>query len=146
MPKSEYKGIEIQTTFLPELIQNDPNNKERTNLCMSAWASLYSMTIIQKHKWRFVSEREIISEDYYSLLYLYRYVEKIAVLKAACYFYCENQGSLTHVFQKNRYEKIILSYLKFLNSIISMLSAYFIYIFINLILHLLSTTLRIGYR
>ena len=116
MPKSEYKGIEIQIAFLPELIQNDPDNKERTNLCMSAWASLYSMTIIQKNKWRFVSEREIISEDYYSLLYLYRYVEKIAVLKAACYFYCENQGSLTHVFQKNRYEKIRHYYLKSLEA------------------------------
>lgn len=114
-PKTEYQGTEIQTFFLPELIQSDPNRKVRTNLTMSAWASLYSKKLIDEAGWRFVSERQIISEDYYSLLYLYKHVKKAAVLPEACYFYCENQGSLTNTYKKDRYEKICVYYREALN-------------------------------
>lgn len=112
MPKVEYEGNEVQNVFLPELIQNNPRNKKRANLNMSAWAAIYSMEKINKVDWRFVSEREIISEDYYSLLCFYKYIEKVAVLEEACYFYCENEGSLTRTYQKDRYERIRHYYLE----------------------------------
>lgn len=73
---------------------------------MSAWASMYSLDTIKKASWKFVSEREIISEDIYSLLELYKYVNKVSVLSEALYFYCENAGSLTHTYKKDRYSKI----------------------------------------
>lgn len=112
MPKDQYEGDEIYSLFLPELIQNNPENEKRTNLHMSAWASLYSMENINRTGWRFVSEREIISEDYYSLLYFYKDVKKVAVLEHACYFYCENEGSLTHTYKKDRYARIRHYYLE----------------------------------
>lgn len=72
---------------------------------MSAWTNLYSMEIILNNKWKFISEREIISEDIYSLLNLYKYVNKVAILSEALYFYCENGTSLTHTYRKDRFEK-----------------------------------------
>lgn len=81
-------------------------NGKQTDLWMSAWACLYSLEMIQKASWRFVSEREIISEDVYSLLGLYKYVNRVSVLSEALYFYCENAGSLTHTYKPDRYNRI----------------------------------------
>lgn len=104
--KTAFSGQEVQDIFLVDLIGPDVKNGKQTNLWMSAWACLYSLEMIQKASWRFVSEREIISEDIYSLLGLYKYVSRVSVLPEALYFYCENTGSLTHTYKQDRYNKI----------------------------------------
>ena len=108
--KALYIGKEVQEIFLPDLIGSDPKTGITTQLYMSAWASLYSMELIQRNHWRFVSEREIISEDVYSLLVLYQHVNIAAILPEALYCYCENDTSLTQTFRRDRYEKIKLFY------------------------------------
>lgn len=104
--KNIYEGIEIKEKFLPDLIATNPKTGKKTNLWMSAWCSLYSVELIKRNNWKFVSEREIISEDVYSLLYLYDSVKKVAILSESLYNYCENDTSLTHTYKKDRYEKI----------------------------------------
>lgn len=104
--KTTFSGKEVQDVFLADLIGPDVKNGKQTDLWMSAWACLYSLEMIQKVSWRFVSEREIISEDIYSLLGLYKYVNRVSVLSEALYFYCENASSLTHTYKKDRYNKI----------------------------------------
>ena len=91
--------------FLPDMLaeKKDSVNKR---LHMSAWASLYSMKLIKDSNWKFVSERDIIAEDVYSLLILYKSVQCVAVLSEALYFYCDNGSSLTHTYRKDRYKKI----------------------------------------
>lgn len=102
----KYVGENVLTTFLPDLISWNPDNGVATDLRMSAWTALYSMKLIQRNSWRFVSEREIISEDVYSLLDLYRDVKTVVVIPEAFYFYCENETSLTHSYKKDRYNRI----------------------------------------
>lgn len=104
--KTTFSGKEVQDVFLADLIGPDVKNGKQTDLWMSAWACLYSLEMIQKASWRFVSEREIISEDVYSLLGLYKYVNRVSVLSKALYFYCENAGSLTHTYKPDRYNRI----------------------------------------
>ena len=104
--KTTFSGEEVQNVFLADLIGPDVKNGKQTDLWMSAWACLYSLEMIQKASWRFVSEREIISEDVYSLLGLYKYVNRVSVLSEALYFYCENAGSLTHTYKPDRYNRI----------------------------------------
>ena len=53
-----------------------------------------------------VSERDIISEDRYSLMILYRYVKNVVFIREALYYYCENPNSLTHTYRYDRYEKV----------------------------------------
>ena len=103
--KLTYVGSEIQEEFLPDLISSLPGGN-RKNFRMSACASLFSISLIKKAKWRFASEREIISEDVYSLLSLYKYVDRVSVLSEALYFYCENASSLTHTYRPDRFRKI----------------------------------------
>lgn len=108
VPESDqitYTGKDVQKRFLPDLIAAKPNSTCR-NVWMSACTCLLSMHLILDNGWRFASEREIISEDVYSLLCLYQYVQRVSVLPEALYYYCENGTSLTHVYKADRFERI----------------------------------------
>lgn len=110
--KNIYEYAEVQNEFLADMIAPDTKSGKASNLWMSMCGALFSMELIQKHNWRLVSEREIISEDVYSLLKLYKYVNKVIVLSKAFYFYCENPTSLTHTYRIDRFEKIKHFYLE----------------------------------
>lgn len=101
-----YEGREVQDIFLPNLIAPNIETGEVTNLWMSACSSFCRLDVIKKANWRFVSEREIISEDVFSLMCFYKFIQKVAIIPEALYFYCENGASLTHTYRKDRYEKI----------------------------------------
>lgn len=99
-PKTTYEGLEVQTTFLPMLVSSD------YNMMMSSCCCLYSMQLFNNANFHFVSEREIIAEDIYSLLVLYKYVNRVSIIPHALYNYCLNQSSLTHTYREDRYSKI----------------------------------------
>lgn len=103
--KVTYSDEEVRTLFLPARTDAKLGGPDR-NSWLSACTCLYSMSMILKSGWRFASEREIISEDVYSLLCLYQYVRRVSVLPEALYFYCENSASLTHVYRSDRFEKV----------------------------------------
>lgn len=105
-PKDYYENDEIINYILPNLMGPDPISGKNSNLQMSAWAAMYSNKLIKEKNWRFVSEREYISEDFYSLLSLYKYVTSVVVIKEAFYNYCYNSTSLTHAYRKDRFEKV----------------------------------------
>lgn len=101
-----YSGKDVQDIFLPDWIDNRYRAVQNKNLCLSAWSCLFSMELIQKTKWKFVSERELISEDSFSLISLAQHVQSVAILEEALYFYCENEDSLSRTYRPDRYEKI----------------------------------------
>lgn len=105
-PKSVFRGEEIKSVLLPKLISYDPVSGENWNLTLGPWAAFYAMEIIRDNSWRFVSEREYFSEDYYSLLQLYGYAERIVLLPIILYHYVVNPSSLTQVYKNDRYERI----------------------------------------
>lgn len=113
IPKPEkliYEGEEIQTVFLPELLGADSKTGRNSDLWMSACMCLLSAKLIEQTAVRFSSEREIISEDVFFLLGLYRYVNKTVVLKEALYFYRENQQSITRSYRADRFQKVKIFY------------------------------------
>lgn len=110
--QSCFRGAEVLETFLPSLLQYAPPAAKVKNLCLSVCSCLFSMELIRRSKWRFVSEREIISEDVYSLLGLCKHVKNVAVLSEALYYYCENDTSLTHSYRADRFDKNKQFYLK----------------------------------
>lgn len=107
-PKDSFEVDEVQNEFLPNLIYSFPDDGWSLN--MSSCMAMFSMELIKKAGWRFVSEREIISEDVYSLLTLYSYVKKVAVLNEAFYFYRENDTSLSRTYREDRFERVIHCY------------------------------------
>lgn len=101
-----FQGQEIQEQLLPDLI--DPRHKDAKypNLCLSAWSCLYKMEMIKQVNWRFVSERQNISEDSYSLIWLYKYVQTVVLLPEVKYYYRKNEDSLTLSYRADRYKRI----------------------------------------
>lgn len=104
MEKDCYYGEEIQTHFLPELIAPAPNGNRK--LYMSMCMMLFSMHLISRTGWRVASEREIISEDVYSILGLFRNVQSVAIVSEAFYYYRENRKSLSRSYRPERYNGI----------------------------------------
>ena len=108
--KLSYIGEEVQKEFLPDLIDSSCKDAKAKNLPLSAWSCIYSTQLIKSNNWKFVSERVIISEDSFSLVDLYKYVQKVVILPEALYNYCENQNSLSTSFRKDRFEKLKFFY------------------------------------
>lgn len=89
-----FRGSEIADQVLPELIFSQ--NKDVRNLeTPASMAHFYTMDIIRKLNWRFVSEREYISEDFFSRLKLYCHIEKFIVIDEALYCYRHGHESLS---------------------------------------------------
>lgn len=104
--RNVYSGTCVQDYFLPNLIAPNLKTGENFHVLMSMCTGLFSAKLILSTGWRNESERKIISEDVYSLLKLYKYVNTVAVIPKAFYNYRVNENSLTHVFRPDRYEKI----------------------------------------
>lgn len=101
-----YQGDAVREEFLPELMAPDTARGKDSGLWMSAWTSFFRLELLQTSGWQFVSERVVLSEDLYSLLNLYAFVQKVAVLPKALYYYCENEASLSRVYRPDRYARI----------------------------------------
>ena len=98
-----YAGPEVQQWLLPEMLGPDPATGQSAEIPPSACCMMFSADLIRRANWRFASERQIISEDIYSLLGLYAHVSKAALLPEPLYFYCENDASLSHSYRPDRY-------------------------------------------
>lgn len=114
IPKGEdvcYRGDAVQSIFLPDLVDSKHKDVNVRNLCLSACCCLISMDLVRKTGWQFVSERQNISEDSYSLIWLYKYVNAVAIMPEAPYCYCENETSLTRTYRPDRFNRIKQFYL-----------------------------------
>lgn len=111
-PKELYKDEEIKDKYIKHFLCARKYKKENWNLNYSACCCMYSMKTIQKLNFRFVSEREIISEDTYSLFYYISNINRISIIKEALYNYRHNPNSLTHQFREDRIDKNNLFYNK----------------------------------
>ena len=104
--KEYFEGEEIQNTLIADMVSPIPGVSKNGNIWMSACMSAYKYSLIHRTGYRFVSERELISEDVYSLLCLMKDVKSVAIIPEAFYIYCENGASLTHTYRSDRYPRI----------------------------------------
>lgn len=105
-PKSVYEGDEVREVFLPYLIAPDLRTGEDWGLMASAWGCLADNHMLSAWGFRFASEREIISEDVYSMLGLYRHLRRVSVIDRVFYNYRVNNASLTHTYNPQRLARI----------------------------------------
>lgn len=104
-PKSVFCGEEVQTRLLPMAICSDIRTGADWNVTLSSCFSMFSMALIRETGWRFVSEREILSEDFYSVFQFYRYVKTVALIDRVFYHYRVNLNSLSRSYRADRFEK-----------------------------------------
>lgn len=73
---------------------------------VSVWGKLFSAEIIRDNALRFLSEREMYSED---ALFLLRYFPKCkcaSIVDENLYFYCDNDASISRVYEKDKQNKL----------------------------------------
>ncbi len=105
-PKQLYTGKEVANVLLPMSLYNNLKTGEDWKVLLSPWNKLYSMDVIRKNKWRFVSERKLFSEDHYSLTELYGYLHRVYIMDCVLYHYTVNGTSLSNLYKPNHFEKI----------------------------------------
>lgn len=109
-PKFMYEGEAVQTELLPLLLFNNLQTDDAPNLFLSFWSCFFSAELLRRVGWKIVSEREIASEDTYSLTQLYRHVRKAVILDKVFYHYTVNPASLSQTFRKEYPSKLLLFY------------------------------------
>lgn len=88
-----------------KLLIDIPSEKS-LSVNLSACMCMIKRSLIEDNKWRFVSERDILSEDVYSLMKLYNYIESSYFLQECFYNYRQNPVSLTHIYRSDRFNKV----------------------------------------
>ena len=105
-PKPTYSGEEVVNEFLPYLVGPDWGTGEDWHLMASACGCFADNHMLNACGFKFTSEREIISEDVYSMLGFYQHVRCVSVIGRAFYNYRVNPKSLTHVYRPDRLERV----------------------------------------
>lgn len=105
------EGEQINSILLANMLGAPPEYDSDDYIGMSVWKNLYSREILEKHSIRFPSEREYISEDIIFHIYYLQHVKKAIVLSNAFYYYCQNGGSLTTTYKKDRFDRVKKLYL-----------------------------------
>lgn len=108
--KVYFSGKEVQECLLPDAIHGGSTDTQNSNLSLSACTAFFSMELIRRSQWRFISERENISEDTHSFIWLYQHITSAVVLEKAYYNYVQNTASLTQTFRPDRFHRIVASY------------------------------------
>lgn len=97
---------EIMNQLLPDFIARNPYTGVSRNLRISAWNCCLNREFLIKNELKFVSERDYISEDVYFYIELFACLQKVSIMDDIFYCYCQNEGSLTFSYKKDRYERL----------------------------------------
>lgn len=89
-----------------DIVGAEPKFKSCSKFQSSACKGIYSMSLIEKHNVRFLSEREYISEDLLFNLDFLQYACRVETKPWRLYHYCQNGASLSHTYRKDRWAKL----------------------------------------
>ena len=79
---------------------------------VSSWGKMYKLELFNRLNKRFVSEKQIISEDAYFAIDLYTDVNRVSIVCENLYFYCKRGNSLSQIYNPERQSKNDAFYLK----------------------------------
>lgn len=115
-------GEAVLNTVLLGMLGAEPTYYKDTYIGMSVWKCVYSKKIIDKHKLRFCSERELISEDIIFQMAFFPHASIVVTMKDTFYYYCENGSSLslTKKYSSDKFERYKKLYLEQLRQLVNL--------------------------
>ena len=100
-----YDRRQIEETILPYTIGPKRMFCYEQNACKSVWSHVYSLNFLRENNIRFVSEREILNEDYLFNLHTLLYAKSLEVTHYILYYYDYREGSLSKRYITNEFER-----------------------------------------
>lgn len=100
-----YDRRQIEETILPYTIGPKRLFCYEQNACKSIWSHVYSLNFLRENNIRFVSEREILNEDYLFNLHTLLYAKSLEVTHYILYYYDYREGSLSKRYITNEFER-----------------------------------------
>ena len=100
-----YDRRQIEETILPYTIGPKRLFCYEQNACKSVWSHVYSLNFLRENNIRFVSEREILNEDYLFNLHTLLYAKSLEVTHYILYYYDYREGSLSKRYITNEFER-----------------------------------------
>lgn len=97
-----YEGEKIRRQFVLHFFGDEPGDDRLSGV--SSCMSVFKRSVIEKEKIRFLSEREVFSEDSIFNLDFCKTIDRAAVMEKEFYHYCLKADSFTKKYQENRYE------------------------------------------
>ncbi len=98
-----FAGEGARSAFAPRLLGSLPDKKDSLEMCV--WGVLYSVEPIREQGLRFLSEREILSEDLpFNIAYL-QHANGACTTSYIGYHYRSNSASLTRSYRADRFER-----------------------------------------
>lgn len=71
----------------------------------TACGKMFDLDVLKSLNQRFMSERQIVSEDSYFTLQLFSRLNRVAVIRDNLYYYCKRNDSLSRKYDKDRQKK-----------------------------------------
>ncbi len=110
MREGLYDQRELREKLLFPQFGMGPSESGDKYVSCSVWRNLYKKEIIDKYNLRFVSEREMVSEDIPFNLDFMIYAQRAYVINKKFYHYIVNDQSLTQSYKKDRFDKELILY------------------------------------
>lgn len=106
-PESIYVGKKQIEKLRLDIVGAEPSFTSGVKFQCSACKGLYRRGIIERFQIRFLSERELISEDMLFNLDILFFADKVKTVPWQFYHYCLNGASLSHTYRADRWEKLL---------------------------------------
>lgn len=94
-----FRDEEVRGDILPGMFTYDKG------FGVSAWGKMYRLETIMRFGKKFLSERDIISEDAYFATDLFSEISTVSIVRECLYFYRKRNNSLSREYRKDRHEK-----------------------------------------
>ena len=91
--------------FMLDMIASPPHKSAERLFQMSVWHAIYKRSIILKNDLKFLSEREVGSEDIPFQIDFLKNANSIAYIQDPYYYYCYNGKSLTTTYKMDMFER-----------------------------------------
>lgn len=93
--QKEFKGKSVQNELLPGFFTYD------LGFGISCCMQMIELSVIKDNGVRFKSERELLSEDAFFILELYKHISSAVILPENLYYYYNNETSLSRSYKKD---------------------------------------------
>lgn len=108
MEERLYYGDDIKNIIINHMMGDC--GKKKDAFSYTATAKLFKKELFIKNNLRFPSERKLIWEDLAFSVDVYPRCEKVYIFHKAIYYYCFNEGTLTHTYKPNKLNLVMELY------------------------------------